>query len=65
MARSIPENQKMELELLGNQKAGHSIAFGPTPIGPGHPGTDSNEHRTGAMVRHEDKQLDSVGRVPK
>ena len=39
-------------------KASHSIAFGPTPIGRVIQEQVSTSFRAGAVVRHEDKQLD-------
>jgi hypothetical protein len=45
-------------------KPSRSIAFGPTPIGPGHYRTAVSQSRAGALVRHQDKQLDRVCRIP-
>ena len=39
-------------------KAGHSIAFGPTPNRADHPGTAVCQPWPGALVRHEDQQFD-------
>jgi hypothetical protein len=38
-------------------KAGHSIAFGPTPIGKAIQEQGSNDARTRAVVRHENQPL--------
>ena len=38
-------------------KSGHSIAFGPMPIGKAIQGAGSNDARTRAVVRHENQPI--------